>query len=86
MPETLRYSVVVAIQTLWLAARSHGLGVGWVSILEPDVVTAALDLPGTWHLIAYLCMGWPEEQHLDPELERSGWQSGIEAARLTFRR
>ena len=45
MPETLRYSVVGAIQTLWLAARAHGLGVGWVSILEPGTVAAALDVP-----------------------------------------
>ena len=37
MPETLRYSVVAAIQTLWLAARAEGLGLGWVSILEPEV-------------------------------------------------
>ena len=47
MPETLRYSVVGAIQTLWLAARAHGLGVGWVSILEPGTVAAALDVPAT---------------------------------------
>ena len=48
MPETLRYSVVGAIQTLWLAARAHGLGVGWVSILEPGTVTTALEVPATW--------------------------------------
>lgn len=86
MPETLRYSVVAAIQTLWLAARAHGLGVGWVSILEPEAVAAALDVPAAWRLIAYLCLGWPEEEHIDPELERAGWQSGIDAGRLTFRR
>jgi 5,6-dimethylbenzimidazole synthase len=74
MPETLRYSVVGAIQTFWLAARSEGLGVGWVSILEPDVVTQSLDIPDKWSLVAYLCIGLPVEEHFDPELERHHWQ------------
>jgi 5,6-dimethylbenzimidazole synthase len=86
MPETLAYSVVTAVQTFWLAARAHGLGVGWVSIIEPEAVVATLDIPKTWRLIAYLCVGWPEEEHLDPELERSGWQPKIATAQLIFRR
>jgi 5,6-dimethylbenzimidazole synthase len=86
MPETLCYSVVAAIQTLWLAARAHGLGLGWVSILEPDVVRAALDVPRDWRLIAYLCIGWPEEEHLDRELERAGWQESMEMAKTIIHR
>jgi 5,6-dimethylbenzimidazole synthase len=86
MPESLRYSVVAAIQTLWLAARAHGLGVGWVSILEPERVAVTLDVPKAWSLVAYLCLGWPQEEHVDPELDRKGWQSKIEAEKLTFRR
>ena len=74
MPEMRRYSVVAAVQTLWLAARSEGLGMGWVSILEPEEVTRALDVSLGWKLIAYLCMGWPAEEHLDPELERHHWE------------
>ncbi len=74
MPETIRYSVVAAIQTLWLAARAEGLGVGWVSILDPAAVHNTLDLPSHWTFVAYLCIGWPEEEHDDPELERHGWQ------------
>ena len=74
MPETIRYSVVAAIQTLWLAARAEGLGVGWVSILDPEAVRATLDLPAGWAFVAYLCLGWPEEEHDDPELERRGWE------------
>ena len=77
MPETLRYSVVTAVQTLWLAARAEGLGVGWVSILDPQAVCRTLDLPATWSLVAYLCIGWPEEEHDDPELERHGWQERL---------
>ena len=75
MPETIRYSVVTAIQTLWLAARAEGLGVGWVSILDPAAVHETLELPPHWTFIAYLCIGWPEEEHDDPELERHGWQA-----------
>jgi len=74
MPETIRYSVVAAIQTLWLAARAEGLGVGWVSILDPAAVRETLDLPAHWSFIAYLCVGWPQEEHDDPELERHGWE------------
>ena len=74
MPETIRYSVVAAIQTFWLAARAEGLGVGWVSILDPDATRASLDLPPDWAFVAYLCLGWPEEEHDDPELERRGWE------------
>jgi 5,6-dimethylbenzimidazole synthase len=77
MPETIRYSVVAAIQTLWLAARAEGLGVGWVSILDPSAVREILDLPPHWSFIAYLCIGWPQEEHDDPELERHGWQERI---------
>lgn len=74
MPETLAFSVVGAIHGLWLAARAHGIGVGWVSILDPEEVRRVLEVPEHWRLIAYLCLGYPEEEHLDPELERHGWQ------------
>jgi 5,6-dimethylbenzimidazole synthase len=74
MPETLRDSAVTAVHTLWLAARAEGLGVGWVSILDPAAVTAALDVPAAWSLVAYLCVGFPQEEHADPELVRHGWQ------------
>ena len=86
MPETLRYSVVGAIQLLWLAARAQGLGLGWVSILEPRVVSATLAVPETWSLIAYLCLGWPEEEHIDPELERHAWQSRLALEQIVFER
>ena len=74
MPETLEYSVVLAIGQLWYSALAHGIGLGWVSILDPDEINATLDTPDNWRLIAYLCMGYPEEQHSDPELVRENWQ------------
>ena len=63
------------IAVLWLAARARGLGLGWVSILDPAKLAADLGAPATYKFIAYLCLGWPEEEHVDPELERSGWQA-----------
>jgi 5,6-dimethylbenzimidazole synthase len=86
MPETLCYSVVAAIQNLALAARARGLGVGWVSILDPGEIAAVLDPPAEWQLVAYLCLGWPEEEHLDPELERHGWQARLPRNGLLLRR
>jgi 5,6-dimethylbenzimidazole synthase len=86
MPETLRYSVVAAVQTLWLAARAEGLGLGWISILEPEMVSRALDVPDTWTLVAYLCIGWPVEEHLDPELDRHRWQKRLDTTQVIFRR
>ena len=77
MPEMLDYSVVAAVHTLWLAARAEGLGVGWVSILDPVEVCRALAVPPAWKLVAYLCVGRPLEEHLDPELERHDWQAHI---------
>ncbi len=75
MPETVDYSVVGAISTLWLAARAEGIGLGWVSILDPRAITAALDVPPAWRLIGYLCIGYPETEDDLPELERAGWES-----------
>ena len=75
MPQTTAYSAVLAIHTLWLAARTRGLGLGWVSILDPASVTAALDVPTEWQFIGYLCLGYPGEDNDRPELERLGWES-----------
>ena len=86
MPEMLQYSVVGAISTLWLAARARGLGMGWVSILEPREISEILEVPAAWALIAYLCIGWPVEEHLDPELERFGWQKRLDAGQFITRR
>jgi 5,6-dimethylbenzimidazole synthase len=81
MPEMLPYSAVCAVHTLWLAARAHGVGMGWVSILDPASVPQALDVPEHWKLVAYLCLGYPEEEQAQPELERAGWaeRQAIEA-------
>lgn len=74
MPEMRRYSVVGAVTLMWLAARSEGLGMGWVSILDPDRMCRDLDVPAGWSLVAYMCVGWPEDSADTPELERAGWE------------
>jgi 5,6-dimethylbenzimidazole synthase len=86
MPETLRYSAVLAVHTLWLAARTRGLGVGWVSILDPAAAARQLDVPEGWSLVAYLCLGWPTEDHDQPELQRLGWQAREQECRRMLQR
>jgi 5,6-dimethylbenzimidazole synthase len=86
MPETLAYSTVLAVHTLWLAARARGVGLGWVSILEPAAVIALLDVPTDWTFIGYLCLGYPTAAHDVPELERCGWQTRIDPVTTRFTR
>jgi 5,6-dimethylbenzimidazole synthase len=86
MPETLVYSTVLAIHTLWLSAYARGVGMGWVSILDPHVIAPVLDVPTTWRFIGYLCLGYPMEYHDIPELERRGWQARIGHAQTRFTR
>ena len=74
MPEMRRYSVVSAITLFWLALRTEGLGLGWVSILDPEQMARDLDVPKDWYLIGYLCVGWSEEMSDTPELEQVGWE------------
>jgi len=75
MPEMRRYSVVGAITQFWLTARAHGLGVGWVSILDPERLSADLNISKDWVLVGYLCVGWPEKVSETPELEQAGWEN-----------
>ncbi len=74
MPEMRRYSVVSAITLFWLTLRTEGLGLGWVSILDPDQMARDLNVPDDWRLIGYFCVGWPEAPSDTPELEQVGWE------------
>lgn len=82
MPETSIYSVVCAIQNLWLAARTEGIGVGWVSILDPQAVKELLRIPAAAQLVAYLCLGYVREFSDAPDLERDGWEQRAQLAPL----
>ncbi|WP_068071428.1 5,6-dimethylbenzimidazole synthase [Novosphingobium lentum] len=86
MPETLACSVVMAIHTLWLAARAIGIGVGWVSIVDPVAINRLLDVPEDWRFVALLCLGYPAEQHETPELVRRRWQDRLPADQTRFTR
>jgi 5,6-dimethylbenzimidazole synthase len=83
MPEMREYSTVIACHTLWLASRAHGLGMGWVSILNPVEISKILGVPSAWKFIAYLSIGYPLEQHEDPELQRHGWEHYRQSEFLT---
>lgn len=77
MPEMAVYSTVCAVQNLWLAARAEGVGVGWVSILDPDSLRAILGVPQAILPVAYLCVGYVEQFAAEPDLERFGWETRV---------
>jgi len=68
------FSSVCAVQNFWLAARAEGLGVGWVSIFDNEVVQTALNIPERIVPVAYLCLGKVKFYHPKPELEAAGWR------------
>jgi len=73
MPNMGKYSVVCAIQNMWLMARSLNIGMGWVSILDPEKVKKVLQAPEENQLIGYLCFGYTDMFYNQPELELRKW-------------
>ncbi|MBI3793420.1 MAG: 5,6-dimethylbenzimidazole synthase [Nitrospinae bacterium] len=67
------YSTAGAVQNMWLAARAEGIGVGWVSILQPEFLNNLLGLPENVTPVAYLCVGYAKEFPERPVLETTGW-------------
>ena len=86
MPEMVEYSVVAAIHTMWLAARAEGIAMGWLSILTPGHINKVLDVPETWRLLGYFCLGYPQAESDTPELERAGWERRHAPQMLIVRR
>ena len=84
MPETAVYSTCCAIENLWLAARAEGIGVGWVSIVDPDAAKQILGIPKSLTLVAYLCIGVTISFDKKPMLERAGWQSRVPLEELVY--
>jgi len=82
MPEMGRYSVVCAVQNMWLKARSLNIGIGWVSILDPEKVKHILHAPQDRELIAYLCIGKVDKFYDQPELEMLQWQQRKKAEQV----
>jgi 5,6-dimethylbenzimidazole synthase len=67
------YSTVCAVQNFWLAARAEGIGVGWMSIIDPEILRDNLAIPSHNVPIAYLCVGYVSSFYKSPELEQRGW-------------
>lgn len=86
MPETIEYSAVMAIHTMWLAARARGLGFGWVSILDPARLAEILAVPADWRFVAYLCIGYAQAEDTVPALERVGWEQRRPVTEFILRR
>lgn len=84
MRETDVYSTCLAVQNLWLAARAEGLGVGWMSIMEPKVIGELLGLPSRVMPIAYLTMGYPVVFSERPMLSEVGWRKRLPLSELIF--
>lgn len=75
IPDAGLYSVVCAIQNLWLAATAEGLGVGWVSFYREDFLRGLIGMPDHVRPVAWLCVGAVAELPDVPDLERFGWRA-----------
>ncbi|WP_051464820.1 5,6-dimethylbenzimidazole synthase [Carnimonas nigrificans] len=80
MPHMDLASASCAIQNMWLAARAEGIGLGWVSLFDPDELRALLKAPNGAEPIAILCLGHVERFDERPLLETAGWDSHRERA------
>ncbi|HLX67739.1 MAG TPA: 5,6-dimethylbenzimidazole synthase [Puia sp.] len=74
MSEAGLYSVVCAVQNMWLMARALNIGLGWVSILDAQRVGRILQAPEGHRLVAYLCIGYTDGFYSRPELELLEWE------------
>ena len=84
MPETDLYSTCLAVQNMWLAARAEGVGMGWVSIIDPKIVSQLLSIPENITLVAYLTVGYPTKFNETPLLETVGWRKRTPLENLVF--
>ena len=84
LPEMDLASVACAIQNMWLAARAEGIGMGWVSMFEPDALRTLLHMPAGARPIAILCLGHVSAFYAKPMLEQEGWAARQSLADLVF--
>lgn len=84
MGEAGLFSVVCAIQNMWLMARALNVGLGWVSILDSRKVCRILKAPEGHQLVAYLCVGYTDGFLTRPELEILEWERRREMEGTVF--
>ncbi len=84
LPEMDLASLSCAIQNLWLAARAEGLGLGWVSLFEPQALADLLGLPAGAKPLAVLCLGPVEAFYPAPMLVLEGWAQARPLSELLF--
>jgi 5,6-dimethylbenzimidazole synthase len=82
LPEMDLASVACAIQNLWLVARAEGVGMGWVSLFDPQLLAQLLGLPAGSRPIAVLCLGYVPEFYRQPMLEETGWAQRLDLGTL----
>lgn len=74
-PDADLWSCATAIENMWLTARAHGLGMGWVTLFEPADLADLFGLPEGVVTLGWLCLGWPDERPPEPGLQRAGWST-----------
>jgi 5,6-dimethylbenzimidazole synthase len=84
MTEVGLYSVVCAIQNMWLMARALNIGMGWVSIVDPEKVKQVLKAPQNSKLVGYFCLGYTNGFLKQPELELLKWEKRKQLSELIF--
>ena len=84
LPEMDLASAACAIQNLWLAARAEGLGMGWVSIFDPQQLAALLQMPEGGKPIAVLCLGPVQAFYEQPMLQAEKWARRAPLADMVF--
>jgi 5,6-dimethylbenzimidazole synthase len=73
MPEMDLASVACAIQNLWLAARAENVGMGWVSLFDPEELRRLIHMPEGSRPVAVLCLGYVSAFYPRPMLEEADW-------------
>lgn len=84
-PDADLWSCAAAIENIWLTARAHGLGLGWVTLFEPTELADLLGLPDGVETLGWLCLGWPDERPPEPGLERAGWSKRLPLDEVVMR-
>jgi len=84
LPEMDMASLSCAIQNLWLAARAEGLGMGWVSLFEPQALADLLGMPVGAKPLAILCLGPVAEFYPAPMLVLEGWAQARPLSELLY--